>query len=181
MREANKAIPCVHRVMPTLDDIIHELNGATVFSHVDMNHGYHQLELKENSRDITTCATHVGLYRYKRLNFGTKSSGEIFLKTVIKEITRDIPGCINISADILVFGKGQEEHDQSSRGLERKESLSVRTSTNSIKTRCLYYRMVFSKEEASSDLAIFSHIKNAKPPHNTKELNSFLCTVQYNA
>ena len=24
----------------------------------------------------------------------------------------DIPGCINISDDILVFGKGQEEHDQ---------------------------------------------------------------------
>ena len=54
MREANKAIPRTHTVMPTLDDIINELNGATVFSHLDMNHGYDQLELKENSRDITT-------------------------------------------------------------------------------------------------------------------------------
>ena len=63
-REANKAIPRVHTVMPTLDDIIRKPKGATVFSHVDMNHGYHQLELKENSRDITTSATHVGLYRY---------------------------------------------------------------------------------------------------------------------
>ena len=72
----------------------------------------HQLELKENSCDITTFATHVGLYRYKRLNFSTKSSGEIFQDTVSKEITYDIPECINISDDILVFGKGQEEHDQ---------------------------------------------------------------------
>ena len=39
--------------MPIIDDIINELNGATVFSHLDMNHGYHQLELEENSRD--TC------------------------------------------------------------------------------------------------------------------------------
>ena len=40
MREANKAIPRTHTVMPTLDDIINELNGATVFSHLDMNHRY---------------------------------------------------------------------------------------------------------------------------------------------
>ena len=31
MREANKAMSCVHTVMPTLDDIIHKLNGATCF------------------------------------------------------------------------------------------------------------------------------------------------------
>ena len=41
MRESNKAIPRAHTVMPTLDDIIHKLNGATVFLHLDMNHGYH--------------------------------------------------------------------------------------------------------------------------------------------
>ena len=71
--------------MPTLDDIINELNGATVFSHLDMNHGYHQLELKENSRDITTFATHVGLYRYKRLNFGTRSAGRYSRKPSAKK------------------------------------------------------------------------------------------------
>ena len=112
MREANKAVPRTHTVMPTLDDITNELNGATVFSHLDMNHGYQQLELKENSCDITTFATHVGLYRYKRLNFGTRSAGEIFQETVSKEITRDKVGCINISDDILVFGRNQKEHDQ---------------------------------------------------------------------
>ena len=89
--------------MPTLDDIINELNGATVFSHLDMNHGYHQLELEENSRDITTFATHVGLYRYKRLNSGTRSAGEVFQETVSKEITRDIVGCINILGNICIM------------------------------------------------------------------------------
>ena len=112
MTEANKAIPRTHTVIPTLDDITNELNGATVFSHLDMNHGYHQLELKENSRDITTFATRVGLYMYKRLKFGTRSAGEIFQETVSKEITRDIVGFINISEDILVFGRNQKEHDQ---------------------------------------------------------------------
>ena len=120
MRDANKAIPRTHIVMPTLEDITHELNGATVFSHLDMNHGYHQLELQENSRDITTFSTHIGLCRYKRIHFGTRSAGEIFQDTVSREITRDIPGCLNISDHILVYGKNHQEHDQNLEKLFKK-------------------------------------------------------------
>ena len=49
MREANKAIPRTHTIMPTLEDITHELSGAAtcIFSHLDMNHGYHQPFLVE--------------------------------------------------------------------------------------------------------------------------------------
>ena len=171
--------------MPTLDDIIHKLNGATVFSHLDMNHGYHQLELKENSCDITTFATHVGLYRYKRLNFGTKSSGGIFKDTVSKQITCDIPGCINISDDILVLGKGQEEHDQCLEKLFKrargKEITFNKDKCECNKDRCLYYGMVFSKEGASPDPAKVEAIKEVEPLCKAKELHSFRCTVQYNA
>ncbi|PFX29990.1 Retrovirus-related Pol polyprotein [Stylophora pistillata] len=185
MREANKAIPRTHTIMPTLEDITHELNGATVFSHLDMNHGYHQLELQENSRDITTFSTHIGLYRYKRLNFGTRSAGEIFQDTVSREITRDIPGCLNISDDILVYGKTQQEHDRNLDKLFKKAREKKITFNKGKcefnKQSCVYYGMKFSKDGASPDPRKVEAIKAAKPPRNAKELNSFLCTVQYNA
>ena len=38
--------------------------------------GYHQIELSEESREITTFITHRGLYRYKRLMFGISSAPE---------------------------------------------------------------------------------------------------------
>ncbi|PFX21834.1 Anamorsin [Stylophora pistillata] len=155
MREANKAIPRTHTIMPTLEDITHELNGATVFSHLDMNHGYHQLELQENSRDITTFSTHIGLYRYKRLNFGTRSAGEIFQDTVSREITRDIPGCLNISDDILVYGKTQQEHDRNLDKLFKKAREKKITFNKGKcefnKQSCVYYGMKFSKDGASPD------------------------------
>ena len=43
-----------------------------------------------------------------------------------KELTQDIPGCINISDDILVYGKTQREHDESLRRvLERAKSIGI--------------------------------------------------------
>jgi hypothetical protein len=87
------------------------LNGATVFSKLDLNQGYNQLELAPESRYITTFSTHLGLMCYKRLNFGIASAAEIFQNAIRESLDR-IPCAINISDDILVFGKTQKEHDQ---------------------------------------------------------------------
>ena len=51
MRVANQAILRRHTQHPTIDEVVNvELSGSTVFSHLDMSKGDHQLELKENSR-----------------------------------------------------------------------------------------------------------------------------------
>ncbi|XP_028406801.1 uncharacterized protein LOC114529243 [Dendronephthya gigantea] len=78
MREANKAVRREKHLMPTLDELITDLNGATVFSTLDLTSGYHQLELDPASRHITTFSTHIGLRRYKRLMFGINAASEIF-------------------------------------------------------------------------------------------------------
>ena len=41
MRCVNKAVLRERHVMPTVDDIISDLNGATTFSKLDLNQGYH--------------------------------------------------------------------------------------------------------------------------------------------
>jgi len=78
MRMPNQAIQRERHPSPTVDDLVDALNGATVFSKLDLRSGYHQLSLAPESRYITTFATHEGLRRYTRLNFGTNSASEIF-------------------------------------------------------------------------------------------------------
>ena len=102
-----------------------------------------------------------------------------------KGITRDIPGCLNISDDILVYGKNQQEHDLNLEKLFRKAREKKITFN---KEKCefnkqsfVYYGMPFSKDGAFPDPRKVEAIKAAEPPRNAKELNSFLCTVQYNA
>ena len=70
MRVANKAISRERHPTPTLEDLVHTLNGATLFSKLDLRAGYHQISLAPESQYITTFVTNKGLRRYKRLNFG---------------------------------------------------------------------------------------------------------------
>ncbi|PIK42246.1 hypothetical protein BSL78_20901 [Apostichopus japonicus] len=111
MREANKAIERERFPMPTVDELISALNGATVFSTLDLSAGYHQFELDEESRYITTFTTHQGLYRYTRLMFGVNAASEKFQKAVSHMLT-GLPGVINISDDIIVYGQSKQEHNE---------------------------------------------------------------------
>ena len=104
MRAANTAIERERYITPTVDDIKGQLNGSSVFSKLDLKAGYHQLPLAPESRYITSFATQTGLYRYKRLSFGINLAAEVF-QHAISTLLVDIPGAINISDDIIVFGK----------------------------------------------------------------------------
>ena len=81
-RQANQAIIRERHVMPTLDDVINDLNGSVKYSRMDLTKSFHQLVVQESSRYITTFSTHVGLFRFKRLNFGISSASEIFQNTM---------------------------------------------------------------------------------------------------
>ena len=90
MRVANKAISRERHPTPTLEDLVHTLNGATLFSKLDLRAGYHQISLAPETQYITTFVTHKGLQRYKRLNFGINAASEIFQHIIIiQEQIRD--------------------------------------------------------------------------------------------
>jgi Reverse transcriptase (RNA-dependent DNA polymerase) len=84
MRCANRAIQRERHPSPVIDDVLFAINGAAMFSKIDIRAAYHQIELKEESRVITTFACHVGLFRYKRLNFGISSASEQFQQAIAK-------------------------------------------------------------------------------------------------
>jgi len=85
----------------TIDEVLQDMNNSKVFIKLDLRWGYHQIELSEESREITTFIT--GLYRYKLLMFGVSSAPEKY-QQVIQQTLQDIEGVHNISDDIIVHG-----------------------------------------------------------------------------
>jgi hypothetical protein len=97
--------------MPPIDDIRFRLNGATMLSKLDLNKAYLQLDLEPASRYITVFTTHIGLFQYKRLFFGLNSAAETFQRA-ISDLLDGIPNAMNISDDIVIYGKNPAEHDE---------------------------------------------------------------------
>jgi transposase InsO family protein len=182
MREANKAIHRERHPTPTVDDLIHALNGATVFSKLDLSSGYHQLSLAPESRYITTFATHKGLRRFARLNFGTNSASEVFQKVVSDQI-RDVPSAMNVSDDIIIFGSTQEEHDRALEAVFRrfdKMGLTLNKKKCEFnKSSLSFFGFVFSSTGVSPDPAKVRAIHEAQPPASASGVRSFLGMVTY--
>ena len=111
MRVANTAIQRERLPIPTVDEALEDLNGSAVFMKLDFNFGFHQIELAESSRDVTTFCTQDGLYRYKRLSFGVNATPEKF-QHIIRQVLADCPGTVNIAEDIVVHRRTTEEHDR---------------------------------------------------------------------
>jgi hypothetical protein len=86
MVEPTRAIKRTRHVIPTVEELRHHLNGAKIFSKLDLTNGFHQLELDEESKGITTFSTHEMLLSIK---FWDKFSSRDFPRGVKKEIGRD--------------------------------------------------------------------------------------------
>jgi len=102
-----------------MDDIMHSVNGAKFFSKIDLNQGYHQVELSPESRHVTAFSTHKGIYQYKRLNFGINCSSGIY-QNVIHQLLSGLPKQENLSDDIIVCGDSLEECDRNTTAVLRR-------------------------------------------------------------
>ena len=109
MRKANTAIIRNYFPIPTLDEILYKVNGAKIFSKLDLAQGHHQIVLDEKSRYITTFSISQGLPRYKRLIFGAKNASDDFQIIVETNITHGINSVFNISDDIIAHATNQNK------------------------------------------------------------------------
>lgn len=110
MRRANEAIRRENHPLPVIDDFLPHISGAKIFSKIYISNAFHQVEISESSREITTFITRKGLFRYKRLMFGISCAPEMFQK-LIEQIISGCCGCANYIDDIVVYGRSKNEHD----------------------------------------------------------------------
>jgi hypothetical protein len=183
MRAANKAINRERHPIPTVDEILYQMNGGEVFTKLDMNPGFHQIELEEDSREITF-VTHKGLYRYKRLMFGINGAPEKY-QQVVSQVFHDIEGVQNISDDIVVFGSSKEEHNKRlkqvlNRIREKRLTLNKDKCEFSM-DKITFMGHVLSKNGIGPTSERVKDILNATEPNNASEVKSFLGLVNFSA
>ena len=183
MRQANRAIERLRHPMPTADDLIHDLNGSTIFCKIEYElSAFLQRELDEASRHITTFVTHQRLHRFERLNFGTSAASEE-LQLKIESILYDIEGCKNLQDDIILYAKTRTEMDKIlHKTLQRLQENNITLAPSKCefyKERIEFYGLIFSEKGVSPSPEKVLAIKDISPPTSVHEVRSFLDMANY--
>ena len=94
---------------PIVEDFITAFKGCSIFSKLDLNHGYHQFVIDPQPRQAMTFSTPWENHRYNRLAFGGVSSQDLFDSEMAK-ILWGIPRALNNRDDILIGGADLADH-----------------------------------------------------------------------
>ncbi|XP_030747091.1 uncharacterized protein K02A2.6-like [Sitophilus oryzae] len=182
MRRANKAIMRENHPLPTMDVLLPNFKNAKVFSRLDIRNAFHQLELSENCRYITTFITSKGLYRYKRLMFGITCAPEIFQKT-LERILAKCEGTKNFVDDIVIFGQNDEEHDKRlKKTLETLKNNNVLLNDQKCQYRLKKVNFLGHTLTAEGVTPLESYIAGIlsfRKPNTIEETQSFLGLINY--
>ena len=182
MRQANLAIVREKHPLPTVEETLQEVSNAKVFSKLDLNMAFHQIELHPDSRDITTFAAPNGLYRYKRLLFCVNMATEKF-QQIVWQIIKDCPGAYNLHDDLRVVGANDKEHDENlDRVMHKLKESGLTLNYDKCEVgvdSMLYMGDVLSGEGLKISSERVKALVEAPAPQSTSEVRSFLRSVQF--
>ena len=109
MRKLNSQTIKDAQSLPRIEDSLDCLDGATIFTSLDLQSGYWQVEMTEASKHLTAFTVGpLGFYECVQMPFGLTNAPATFqhlMETCMREI--HLKWCIIYLDDIIVFSKHQ--------------------------------------------------------------------------
>ncbi len=111
-RELNKKTIPDRLSLPVISDVLQSLGTSNkLFSTIDINSAFWEIELDEASRPLTAFSTPTSHYEFRRMSFGLSNSP----LTYIRLMNNFLQGLIGKTAsvfldDILIVSQREEEH-----------------------------------------------------------------------
>ena len=99
--------------LPRIDDLFDQLQGAQVFSKIDLKSGYYQLKVSEPDVPKTAFQTRDGHYEFLVMPFGLTNTLVAVMALMNKVFQAYLDKFMIVFIDdILVYSRNKEEHEQ---------------------------------------------------------------------
>ena len=111
-RKLNKMTMKNKYPLPRIDDLFGQLQGASVFSKINLQYEYHQLRIKDADVHKTAFRTWYGHYEFLVMPFGLTNAQAAFMDLMNRVFQPYVDQFVVVFIDdILVYSRDRENHD----------------------------------------------------------------------
>ncbi|KAL0549215.1 hypothetical protein IC582_013696 [Cucumis melo] len=183
-RELNKVTVKNRYPLPRIDDLFDQLQGATVFSKIDLRSGYHQLRIKDKDVPKTAFRSRYGHYEFIVMSFGLTNAPAVFMDLMNRVFREFLDTFVIVFIDdILIYSKTEAEHEEHLRIVLqtlRDNKLYAKFSKCEFwLKRVSFLGHVVSKAGVSVDPAKIEAVTGWTRPSTVSEVRSFLGLAGY--
>ncbi|KAL4030883.1 hypothetical protein IC575_009137 [Cucumis melo] len=183
-RELNKVTVKNRYPLPRIDDLFDQLQGATVFSKIDLRSGYHQLRIRDSDIPKMAFRSRYGHYEFIVMSFGLTNASAVFMdlmNMVFKDFLDSF--VIVFIDDILIYSQTEAEHEEHlHQVLETLRSNKLYAKFSKCEfwlKKVTFLGHVVSSEGVSVDPAKIEVVTNWPRPSTVSEIRSFLGLAGY--
>ena len=92
--------------LPKIEDLFDQMNGARVFSKIDLRTGYHQLKIRDSDIPKTAFTTRYGFFEYTVMSFSFTNAPAYFMNLMNKIFMNYLDKFVVVFIDdILIYSK----------------------------------------------------------------------------
>ncbi|KAK1668048.1 hypothetical protein QYE76_056207 [Lolium multiflorum] len=170
--------------LPRIQDLFDQVQGAGVFSKIDLRSGYHQIKIKKEDVPKTAFVSRYGHHEYLVVPFGLTNAPAIFMNLMNKIFMKYLDKFVIVFIDdILIYSKDKEEHAKHLKivlQILREHQLYAKFS------KCQFWLdsveflgHVITKEGIAVNPSKVQSVLEWKSPKNAKEIRGFLGMAGY--
>lgn len=171
--------------LPRVEEVFDILDGAKLFSTIDMKSGYHQVSVEESHKCRTAFTVGpLGFFEYNKMPFGLSNSPATYqrlMEECLGELNMKI--CVIYLDDLIIFSDSFEQHlERLDIVLTRLQQCNLKLSPDKcffLQERVKFLGHVVSAEGIETDPDKIEKIKNWPRPSNSDELRSFVAFTGY--